>query len=83
MRIDKNYKYQGQPVGPELVGKHIVWVVWGESPDLDEQEPSPYIFNTQAELDAFLRGATEAFGCDDCTYAGTEELVIEEVESNQ
>lgn len=40
---------------------HIVWIVWGEDPD--EGTPSmPYMFDTDAERLAFLRGVAEAQG---------------------
>jgi|SRR5580765_3943540 len=40
--------------------KHTVWIVWGES--LKESEPTRYDFDTQAELNAFLKGVDESQG---------------------
>ena len=85
MRIGKNYKYQGQPVGPELVGKHIIWIVWGECPDfstmkraIEEQSAAPYIFDTKGELNAFIRGINESQGWEGYYSSNTEKGAINE-----
>jgi hypothetical protein len=83
-KITAKTKYKGQPVGEALVGKHIIWIIWGESPDLqdtlkeniDEEIAEPYIFENRGELDAFIRGVNEMEGNQGYFSANTEQAVI-------
>ena len=46
------------------MSKRELFIIWGENPD-HGAEPTGYEFDTEAEQNAFLRGAEEAIGWGD------------------
>lgn len=65
--------------------KHQVFVVWGS--DLEEgDKPTPYEFNTEEELNAFVLGVDEASGyCGGAVFANEEEAnsyIEEQIDEN-
>lgn len=41
--------------------EHVLWIVWGEAPE-EGARAEQYLFATEAERDAFLRGVEAAQG---------------------
>lgn len=57
------------------VDKKMVNVIFGEVPDVGTT-PEPFIFDTQAECDAFVRGVQEAIGNQDYTLCQREDMAV-------
>jgi hypothetical protein len=45
-----------------MITQHSITILWGATPELDGRRPQTYQFDTEIELNAFIKGVEEASG---------------------